>query len=209
MCYFISFYLEFLLLPYCLIGLLLRPMGWGLSGVAVEVPRALCSLSCDRSVEWLELSWHLKAWAKGGGLGRDEAEAQWRRTKERLPSRTVNRWKVPRRSWWRGVAGRCWHCHPTGAGRSCGLSQRKDSLCWELERESKRRSESERELNGKEGLAKNKKRIGNQSSWNRERMEIEQKHYEHNSVYTTSNSLYLLYWFNLHFKLRVFESSSS
>lgn len=143
--YFILLYLEVVVLPCCAIGWPLRPVGWGLSGVVVE--ELLWSLNCDWSVEWLELSWRSMAWERGRGWGRDEADARSRRRRKgRLWSRMVNRWKALNDFWWRRVPGRCWHCHPTGAGRSCGPSQRTDSLCWELERESKRRAESEGEL---------------------------------------------------------------
>lgn len=67
---------------YCVIEYLLRPMGWGSSGVAVEGLQSLWSQSSDWSVEWLELSWHLTALERGRGLGKGEADAQLRRRKE-------------------------------------------------------------------------------------------------------------------------------
>lgn len=73
-------------------------MGWGMLGVAEEVLGPISSLSCDWSVGWLELSWHLMAWQKSEGLGKNEADAQLRKRKRkgRLQSRMVNRWKALR-----------------------------------------------------------------------------------------------------------------
>ncbi len=87
------------ILPYCVIGWLLRPMDWESSGVVVEGLRSLWSPNCDCSVGWLELSWHMAAWEKGWGLGRVEADARSRRRKERPRSRTVNRLKALRHFW--------------------------------------------------------------------------------------------------------------
>lgn len=93
-------YLEIDLLPYCVIGWPLRPMGLGSTGVVVEGLRPLGSQNCDWSVGWPELSWHLMAWEKGRGLGKDEAGARSRRRrKETPPSHTVNRWKAPTHFW--------------------------------------------------------------------------------------------------------------
>lgn len=90
-------YLELDLLPYCSIGWHLRPVGWGLSGAVTAGFQSLWPPGCVRSAGWLELRWHLMIWEQGRGFDRPEADARWR--KEQMQSRTVNRWKVPRRSW--------------------------------------------------------------------------------------------------------------
>lgn len=92
--------LEEALLPYYVLGRLLRPMDWGSLEVVAEGFQPLWCSCCDQSVVWLELSWHLMAWEKGRGLEKDEEDARWRtRRKERPQSHTVNRLKALRHSW--------------------------------------------------------------------------------------------------------------
>lgn len=157
--------LEVGLAPWRAMGWPLKPVGSGSSGVVVE--GLLCSLNCDWSAVWLALSLRLMAREKCTGCWKDEADAQWRRRKGRRRSRRVNRWRAPRHFWWRRVPGRCWHCHSRGAGTSCGRSQRTDSLCWELGRESKRRAGSEGELKRRDSVQTEQgvqERTRNQSS---------------------------------------------
>lgn len=132
-------------LPCFVTGWPLRPVGWGCWVVVVEVEEPW-SLGCDWSVEWLELSWHLLVLEKGRGLEKADGDAQSRRKKGKAWSRSVSRWKARRRFWWSCVPGRCYHRQLKGAERSCSLSLKTNSLYWELERGSKRRTENEREL---------------------------------------------------------------
>lgn len=95
--FFTGFYTEVVFFLPCVMEKLLRIRGWELWWVVVVEVRDLWrSLSCDWSVAWLELSWHLMAWEKDLGSGKDEPGARWRR-KRKPWSRTANRWRAPRR----------------------------------------------------------------------------------------------------------------
>lgn len=74
----------------------LRPVGLSSLGVVAEGLQSLWSPSCDRSVGWLALRWHLMIWKQGKGFERDEADALTR--KEKMQSCTANRWKALRHS---------------------------------------------------------------------------------------------------------------
>lgn len=126
-------------LPYCVTGFHLRQVGWGWL-------KGLLSQSCDQFVVWRELRWRSMASEQGRGFGIRVADVQKKKT---TWGRMVSRLKAPRRSWWRRAAVRCWLCQTWGAGRSCGLNWKKGCLYWELEKESKRRAQSEEELEKK------------------------------------------------------------